>query len=99
MFGTTCTPGGGFRVLLIRSTGISHRLISSSITAYGKSREWCMSGYLFLFYCLLYKRLCALAHGLVQYFAFAHHRQEHIKLYGDRLHHCDSPFIWLSPVR
>ncbi|MFS7998687.1 hypothetical protein Hanom_Chr12g01156791 [Helianthus anomalus] len=58
-------------------------LISSSITAQNNSREWCTSGDLFLLYCLLYKRLCALAHGLAQYFPSAYHRQEHGLLYND----------------
>ncbi|MFS7968677.1 hypothetical protein Hanom_Chr09g00800411 [Helianthus anomalus] len=46
------------------------------------SREWCTSGDLFSLYCLLYKRSCALAHGLAQYSAFAYHRQECGLLYG-----------------
>ncbi|MFS7978287.1 hypothetical protein Hanom_Chr10g00913751 [Helianthus anomalus] len=53
------------------------RPTSTSTTARGKSREWCTSGDLFFFYYLLYKRLCAPAHGLVQYFSSAHHRQDH----------------------
>ncbi|MFS7925983.1 hypothetical protein Hanom_Chr04g00291561 [Helianthus anomalus] len=52
-----------------------HRLISSSITARNKNWEWCTSGDLFFLYCLLYKRPCALAHGLAQYFASAYHRK------------------------
>ncbi|MFS8031194.1 hypothetical protein Hanom_Chr17g01542961 [Helianthus anomalus] len=34
-----------------------------------------------VFYCLLYKRSYALAHGLVQYFAPTHHRRQREKLY------------------
>ncbi|KAJ0921580.1 hypothetical protein HanPSC8_Chr05g0193171 [Helianthus annuus] len=37
---------------------------------------------MFFLYCLLYKRLYTLAHGLAQYFASAHHRQERRLLYG-----------------
>ncbi|MFS7931600.1 hypothetical protein Hanom_Chr04g00357841 [Helianthus anomalus] len=59
-----------------------HKMISISITARNKSREWCTNGDLFFLYCLLYKRLCALAHGLAEYFASAHHRQERGLLYG-----------------
>ncbi|KAJ0865498.1 hypothetical protein HanRHA438_Chr12g0541171 [Helianthus annuus] len=59
-----------------------HKMISTSITARNKSREWCTSGDLFFLYCLLYKRPCALAYGLAQYFASAHHRQECELLYG-----------------
>ncbi|MFS7946696.1 hypothetical protein Hanom_Chr06g00539331 [Helianthus anomalus] len=51
--------------------------------AHDHSRKWCTSTDLFLFYCLLYRRLCTLAHGLAQYFASAHHRQERGFLYGD----------------
>ncbi|KAJ0914776.1 hypothetical protein HanPSC8_Chr06g0242441 [Helianthus annuus] len=58
-------------------------MLSSSITARGHSHEWCTSTGLFFFYCLLYMRLCALAHGLAQYFASAHHRQEGRFLYCD----------------
>ncbi|MFS7982104.1 hypothetical protein Hanom_Chr10g00958811 [Helianthus anomalus] len=54
--------------------GPLYRLIASSITARGKSRQWFTSGDLFLLYCLLYKRPCALAHGLAQYFAYVYHR-------------------------
>ncbi|MFS7983510.1 hypothetical protein Hanom_Chr11g00975331 [Helianthus anomalus] len=57
------------------------RLVASSITACGKSREWCTSRDLFFFYWLLYKRSCALAHRLAQYFTSACHRQENEKLY------------------
>ncbi|MFS8009595.1 hypothetical protein Hanom_Chr14g01286801 [Helianthus anomalus] len=60
-----------------------HRLISSSITARGKSREWCMGGDLLFVYCLLYKRSCALAHDLAQYFTSAHHQQGRRQLYGN----------------
>ncbi|XP_022038757.1 uncharacterized protein LOC110941430 isoform X2 [Helianthus annuus] len=59
-----------------------HKMISTSITARNKSREWCTSGDLFFLYCLLYKRPCALAYGLAQYFASAHHRQERGMLFG-----------------
>ncbi|KAJ0821388.1 hypothetical protein HanPSC8_Chr16g0719611 [Helianthus annuus] len=59
-----------------------HKMISTSITARNKSREWCTSGDLFFLYCLLYKRPCALAYGLAQYFASAHHRHERGLLYG-----------------
>ncbi|KAM0021274.1 hypothetical protein Hdeb2414_s0024g00649081 [Helianthus debilis subsp. tardiflorus] len=51
-----------------------HRMVSTSIKAHGYSREWFMSTDVFLFYCLLYRRPCALAHDLAQYFASAHHR-------------------------
>ncbi|KAJ0629019.1 hypothetical protein HanHA300_Chr00c0666g0798881 [Helianthus annuus] len=37
---------------------------------------------LFFFYYLLYKRSCAFAHGLVQYFSFAHHRHDHRQMYS-----------------
>ncbi|MFS7967516.1 hypothetical protein Hanom_Chr09g00786621 [Helianthus anomalus] len=59
-----------------------HKMISTSIIARNKSREWCTSSDLFFLYCLLYKRLCALAHVLAQYFASANRRQECAKLYG-----------------
>ncbi|MFS8022273.1 hypothetical protein Hanom_Chr16g01437531 [Helianthus anomalus] len=55
-----------------------YRMLSTSITARGHSREWCMSTDLVFFY----RRPCALAHSLAQYFAAAHHRQEHEFLYG-----------------
>ncbi|MFS7920523.1 hypothetical protein Hanom_Chr03g00225871 [Helianthus anomalus] len=73
-----------------------HSLIASSITTRGKIREWCMSGDLFFFYCLLYKRSCALAHDLALYFDCAHLQHEHMKLYSGA-YICDSPFVWLSP--
>ncbi|MFS7920531.1 hypothetical protein Hanom_Chr03g00225951 [Helianthus anomalus] len=73
-----------------------HSLIASSITTRGKSREWCMSGDLFFFYFLLYKRSCTLAHGLAQYFDCTHLRHECRKLYSGA-YVCDSPFICLSP--
>ncbi|KAJ0712312.1 hypothetical protein HanOQP8_Chr09g0333481 [Helianthus annuus] len=53
-----------------------HWIFSTSITARGHSRECCTSTDLFFFYCFSYKRPCALAHGLAQYFSSAHHRQE-----------------------
>ncbi|MFS7928159.1 hypothetical protein Hanom_Chr04g00317561 [Helianthus anomalus] len=59
-----------------------HRTLSSSITARGHNREWCTSVDVFFFYCLLYRRPCALAHGVAPYFASAHHRQERGFLYG-----------------
>ncbi|KAJ0802164.1 hypothetical protein HanPI659440_Chr03g0126051 [Helianthus annuus] len=58
-------------------------MLATSITGRGYSREWCTSTDLFFFYCLLYRRPCALAHGLAQYFASAHHLQEREFLYGD----------------
>ncbi|MFS7935969.1 hypothetical protein Hanom_Chr05g00409821 [Helianthus anomalus] len=58
------------------------KMLSTSVTARNKSREWCTSSDLFFLYCLFYKRPCALAHGLAQYFASAHHQQERGKLYG-----------------
>ncbi|MFS7950132.1 hypothetical protein Hanom_Chr07g00579781 [Helianthus anomalus] len=51
-----------------------YRLISTSIAARDHRREWCTSTDVFFFYRLLYKRPCAPAHGLAQYFASAHHR-------------------------
>ncbi|KAJ0851365.1 hypothetical protein HanPSC8_Chr13g0591361 [Helianthus annuus] len=59
-----------------------HHLLAISISARGYSREWCTTTYLFFVYCLLYRRPCALAHGLAQYYASAHHRQEREFLYG-----------------
>ncbi|MFS7947915.1 hypothetical protein Hanom_Chr06g00553761 [Helianthus anomalus] len=70
-------------MLMTHSTGTYlHRILSTSITARGHSREWCTSNDHLFFYYLLYMRPCALAHGLAQYFAFAHHRQERRFLYG-----------------
>ncbi|KAJ0696084.1 hypothetical protein HanLR1_Chr10g0352921 [Helianthus annuus] len=57
-------------------------MISTSITARGHNREWCTSIDVFFFYCLLYRRSCALAHGLAQYFTSAHHWQERRILHG-----------------
>ncbi|KAM0071752.1 hypothetical protein Hdeb2414_s0001g00028831 [Helianthus debilis subsp. tardiflorus] len=57
-------------------------MLSTSITARGHSCEWCTSTDVFFFYCLLYRRQCALAHDLSQYFASAQHRQERRFLYG-----------------
>ncbi|KAM0039903.1 hypothetical protein Hdeb2414_s0012g00387431 [Helianthus debilis subsp. tardiflorus] len=59
-----------------------HRILSTSITARGHSREWCTSTDLLFFYCLLYMRPCVLAHGLAQYFASAHQRQKCGVWYG-----------------
>ncbi|KAF5821536.1 hypothetical protein HanXRQr2_Chr01g0015171 [Helianthus annuus] len=59
-----------------------HRLIASSITTRGKSKEWCTCEDLFFFYCFVYKRSCALVHSLAHYFTSANHQQEHKKLYG-----------------
>ncbi|MFS7934911.1 hypothetical protein Hanom_Chr05g00397221 [Helianthus anomalus] len=59
-----------------------HRIVSTSIKARDHIREWFMTTEVFLFYCLLYRRSCALAHGLAQYFASAHHRYERGFLYG-----------------
>ncbi|KAJ0804223.1 hypothetical protein HanPI659440_Chr02g0035641 [Helianthus annuus] len=59
-----------------------HHLLATSISARGYSREWCTTTDLFFLYCLLYRRPCALAHGLAQYYASAHHRQERGFLYG-----------------
>ncbi|XP_021978960.2 uncharacterized protein LOC110874954 [Helianthus annuus] len=59
-----------------------HHLLATSISARGYSREWCTTTDLFFLYCLLYRRPCALAHGLAQYFASGHHRQERGFLYG-----------------
>ncbi|KAM0055397.1 hypothetical protein Hdeb2414_s0006g00205591 [Helianthus debilis subsp. tardiflorus] len=59
-----------------------HHLLATSISACGYSREWCTTTDLFFLYCLLYRRPCALAHGLAQYFASGHHRQERGFLYG-----------------
>ncbi|MFS7889073.1 hypothetical protein Hanom_Chr00s000003g01602601 [Helianthus anomalus] len=56
---------------------------STSITASDHSREWCTSTGVFFLYCLLYRRPCALAHGLAQYFASAHQRQERRFSYDD----------------
>ncbi|MFS7980737.1 hypothetical protein Hanom_Chr10g00942801 [Helianthus anomalus] len=50
------------------------RMLSASITAHGHSREWCTSTDLVFFYYLLYRRSCAFAHGLAQYFVSAHHQ-------------------------
>ncbi|MFS7986801.1 hypothetical protein Hanom_Chr11g01014501 [Helianthus anomalus] len=52
----------GFLVVIAENEYF-HRAISFSMTTRGKSREWCTSVDLFFLYCLLYKRLCALAHG------------------------------------
>ncbi|MFS7917540.1 hypothetical protein Hanom_Chr03g00190241 [Helianthus anomalus] len=49
-------------------------MLATSITGRGYNRELCTSTYLFFFYCWLYRTSCALAHGLAQYFASAHHR-------------------------
>ncbi|KAF5761333.1 hypothetical protein HanXRQr2_Chr16g0763881 [Helianthus annuus] len=46
-------------------------LLATSISARGYSREWCTTTDLFFLYCLLYRRPCALAHGLAQYYASA----------------------------
>ncbi|KAJ0942032.1 hypothetical protein HanPSC8_Chr03g0087101 [Helianthus annuus] len=59
-----------------------HHMFATSIAGHGYSREWCTSTDLFFLYCLLYRRPCALAHGLAQYYASAHHRQERGFLYG-----------------
>ncbi|KAM0064476.1 hypothetical protein Hdeb2414_s0003g00103391 [Helianthus debilis subsp. tardiflorus] len=59
-----------------------HHLLATSISARGYSREWCTTTDLFFLYCLLYRRPCALAHGLAQYYASTHHRQERRFLYG-----------------
>ncbi|KAM0060945.1 hypothetical protein Hdeb2414_s0004g00130131 [Helianthus debilis subsp. tardiflorus] len=59
-----------------------HHLLATSISARGYSREWCTTTDLFFLYCLLYRRPCALAHGLAQYYASTHHRQERGFLYG-----------------
>ncbi|XP_035836908.1 uncharacterized protein LOC118484905 [Helianthus annuus] len=59
-----------------------HHLLATSISARGYSRGWCTTTDLFFLYCLLYRRPCALAHGLAQYFASGYHRQERGFLYG-----------------
>ncbi|MFS7927484.1 hypothetical protein Hanom_Chr04g00309671 [Helianthus anomalus] len=59
-----------------------YRMLATSIIARGHSREWYTSTDVFFFYCLLYSRPCALAHGLAQYFASAHPRQKCGFLYG-----------------
>ncbi|KAJ0871065.1 hypothetical protein HanRHA438_Chr11g0507911 [Helianthus annuus] len=74
---------GGCRLLGTHYTGMYlHHLLATSISACGYSREWCTTTDLFFLYCLLYRRPCALAHGLAQYFASGHHRQERGFLYG-----------------
>ncbi|KAJ0736213.1 hypothetical protein HanPI659440_Chr11g0441021 [Helianthus annuus] len=50
-----------------------HHLLATSISARGYSRECCTTTDLFFLYCLLYRRSCALAHGLSQYYTSAHH--------------------------
>ena len=59
-----------------------HRCIATSIAPRTKSREWCTSQDLFFLYCLLYRRPCALARSLAQFFASAFHRQERGLIYG-----------------
>ncbi|MFS7939449.1 hypothetical protein Hanom_Chr05g00451861 [Helianthus anomalus] len=74
-------------------------MISSSITARNKSREWCTSGDLFFLYCLLCKRPCALAYGLAQYFASAHRLRASTgaqTVIRRRLRDCESLFVGLS---
>ncbi|KAJ0520805.1 hypothetical protein HanIR_Chr10g0463461 [Helianthus annuus] len=66
-------------MLMAHCTGM---MISTSITARGHKREWCTSIDVFFFYCLLYRRSCALAHGLAQYFTSAHHWQKRRILHG-----------------
>ncbi|MFS8026115.1 hypothetical protein Hanom_Chr16g01483151 [Helianthus anomalus] len=58
-------------------------LISTSMAAHGHSCLWCTSTDVFFFYCLLYRRSCALAYGLAQYFASSNHRKERGFLYGN----------------
>ncbi|KAM0012949.1 hypothetical protein Hdeb2414_s0046g00746731 [Helianthus debilis subsp. tardiflorus] len=73
---------GRCRLFGTHCTGICTILLATSISARGYSREWCTTTDLFFLYCLLYRRSCALAHGLAQYYASARHRQERGFLYG-----------------
>ncbi|XP_035838170.1 uncharacterized protein LOC118485808 [Helianthus annuus] len=73
-----------------------HKMISTSITARNKSREWCTSGDLFFLYCLLYKRPCALAYGFGSVFRLRASSTGARNAIRRRLRDQNSPFVGLS---
>ncbi|KAL8244547.1 hypothetical protein R6Q59_010805 [Mikania micrantha] len=72
------------RVSRIRNALIRymHRLIATSISGRGRSREWCTLQDLFYLYCLITGRTCQLARCLAEYFVTYYHRQQRGAIYG-----------------